>query len=304
VGTDPADVSIVICSRDRPALLMDTIRSVLAGGTVPREVVVVDQSAASNPELAATGTVRGCEVRHVRSPTTGLSVARNIGLRAATGEVAVMIDDDMLVERDWLTHLLAGLPPGRLGVATGRVLPAPDEGTGGTVPPAALVTREEPAVFRGPQPTDVVPGANVAMRRELVLGLGGYDERLGAGTPFGAADDNDMGHRLLLAGVEVHHVPSAVVLHRAHRRQADLIRLRWRYGRGKGAFYAKHASDRFILRRAGADVRRRLRRSIAALVRAPRMTAGELLVLAGMASGALAWILRERAPGRWRRRGA
>jgi GT2 family glycosyltransferase len=138
------------------------------------------------------------------------------------------------------------------------------------------------------------------MRRELVLELGGYDERLGAGTPFGAADDNDLGHRLLVAGAEVHHVPAAVVLHRAHRGQGDLVRLRWRYGRGKGAFYAKHASarDRHILRRARADVLRRLRRATTAVVRAPRTTAGELLVLAGMTSGALLWLIRERVPGR------
>jgi GT2 family glycosyltransferase len=289
----------VICSRDRPELLLDTVHSVLAGGTVPAEIVVVDQSAAPNPRIAEPRTVRGCVVRYLRSPTTGLGVARNIGLRAANGEVAVMIDDDMLVERDWLGSLLAGLPPERLAVATGRVLPAPGEGTGGTVPPAALVTREEPAVFREPQEIDVVPGANVAMPRELVLELGGYDERLGAGTRFGAADDNDMGYRLLLAGAEVHHVPGAVVLHRPHRAGGDLIRLRWRYGRGKGAFYAKHASvrDRHILRRARTDVWRRLRRAAVAL--APRKTAGELLVLAGMASGALEWLLRER----WRRPG-
>lgn len=295
----PLDASVLICSRGRPQLLLDTVRSVLDGSAVPAELIVIDQSAIPHTELTVMGEIRGCLVRYMHSASTGLSRARNIGLRAARRDVVVLLDDDMLVQKTWLVTLLDGLPAGPRCVATGRVLAAPDEGRGGTVPPAALVTRETPAVYRGLQPIDVVPGANVAMRHEFVLGLGAYDERLGAGTRFSAADDNDMGHRLLLAGAEVRHVPAAVVLHRAWRSQRELVRLRWRYSRGKGAFYAKHAGlrDRRMLRRAAKDVGRRLRRAGCAARRTPRTTAGELVSLGGMASGALDWLLRERITG-------
>ena len=289
-------VSVVICSRERPRLLEDTVRSVLDGERVPAEIVIVDQSAAAHAELAAMGVVRGCEVRYLHSGTVGLSRARNVGLRAARSDVAVLIDDDMYVERDWLAQLVAGRPEGERTVATGRVLPAPAEGEGGVVPAAALVERDEPAVFTGLQALDVVPGANVALPRELVLELGGYDERLGAGTRFAAADDNDMGHRLLAAGCEVHHVPSAVVLHRAWRGRDERVRLRWDYGRGKGAFFAKHSAmgDEHVRRRARAEVARRLRRAGSALPRRPKAAASELISLGGLASGALGWTMRER----------
>lgn len=292
----PAPATVLICSRDRPKLLLDTVGSVLAGAVVPRELLVVDQSRAPNAELTGMGDVRGCQVRYVPSATAGLSRARNIGVREAANDVVVMVDDDMFVEEDWLATLLDGLPTGTDGVATGRVLAAPKEDGAAVVPPAALVTRAVPAVYRGPQRLDVVPGANVALRRERVLALGGYDERLGAGTRFSAADDNDMGHRLLLAGCEVRHVPAAIVLHRAWRPRGELVRLRWRYGRGKGAFYAKHISlgDGHVLRRALADASGRVRRAVAALLRSPQTTATELLSLAGMISGALDWLLRER----------
>jgi GT2 family glycosyltransferase len=300
-GAVPA--TVLICSRDRPALLLDTVRSVLEGTELPNEVLVVDQSVVENTELAGMGHVRGCDVRYLHTVATGLSRARNIGLRAASRDVVVMLDDDILVEKDWFASLLRGLPAGPHGVATGRVLAAPPEGDGVAVPPAALVTREVPAVYRGPQDLDVVPGANVALRRQLVLDLGGYDERLGAGTRFSAADDNDMGHRLLLAGCEVRHVPDAVVLHRAWRPSHELVRLRWQYGRGKGAFYAKHIGlgDRHVRRRAAAEVGGRLRRAVAAAIRSPRTTVAELLSLSGMLSGALGWVVRERIPERLRR---
>ena len=292
----PAPATVLICSRDRPELLVDTVRSVLAGNTVPRELLVVDQSRVPNAELTAMEEVRGCQVRYIRSATTGLSRARNIGLRQARNDVVAMVDDDMFVEPDWLATLLNGLPAGPEGVATGRVLAAPREGGGAIVPPATLVTRSMPAVYRGPQWLDVVPGANLALHRERVLTLGGYDERLGAGTRFSAADDNDMGHRLLLSGCEVRHVPAAVVLHRAWRARGELVRLRWRYARGKGAFYAKHITrgDRHLLRRAMADSRSRMRRAFAAIPRSPPTVAAELLSLAGMICGALDWVVRER----------
>lgn len=290
-----AEASVVVCSRERPTLLTDTVRSVLAARSVPRELVVVDQSESANAELAALGEVRGCRVRYVHSATSGLSRARNIGIREASETVVVLLDDDMFVDDDWLTTLLSGLSAGGRAVATGRVLAAPPEGRAGVVPPAALVTRETPDVYRGAQPADVVPGANVALPRELVLALGGYDERLGAGTRYGAADDNDMGHRLLLAGCEVRHVPEAVVFHRAWRPQNELVGLRWRYGRGKGAFYAKHIAggDRHMLGRLRSDAGRRLRAAGAAAVRSPRTTVAELITLGAMASGALQWLLIE-----------
>ena len=299
-GTAPAeaplDATVVICSRNRRELLADTVESVLAAAAVPREILVVDQSDAPHASLARKGTVRGCAVTYIHSQNVGLSRARNVGLRAAACDVVVLIDDDMLVEPEWLRPLLDGRrAAGPGGVATGRVLPAPAEGTAG-VPPAALVTREVAATYRGRQPGDVMPGANVAVDRHVVLAVGGYDERLGAGTRYSAADDNDMGYRLLLAGCEVRHVPEAVVLHRAWRSKAELLRLRWNYGRGKGAFYAKHMrrGDAFMVKRLLADLGRRSRRALRALPGSPRSAAAEGVSAAAVVAGMLGWTIRER----------
>ena len=304
---DPAEIeraTVLICSRDRPEMVLDTVRSVLEGDTVPAEIVVVDQSSVENPALAELGAVRGCRVCYRASATAGLSRGRNVGLRAASEDVVVLLDDDMFVAADWLGTLLGGLPDHPRGVATGRVLAAPEEGAGGTVPAAALVQRTEPAVYRGPQSFDVVPGANVALRRDTVLALGGYDERLGAGTRFASADDNDMGHRLLQAGCEVRFAPAAVVYHRAWREPGELVRLRWGYGRGKGAFYAKHAGlrDRRMLRRATIEAARRVKRAARALPASPRGALAELVSLLGMISGGIDWVVRERLPAIGKRR--
>ena len=296
-GDVPLAATVLVCTRGRPRLVADAVASVLAAPQLPRELLIVDQSAAPDAALASIGTVRGCRVRYRHASATGISRARNEGLRAAAHRDVVLLDDDMLVEACWLAPLLAGRrAAGEGGSATGRVLPAPPEGDGGSVPPSALIERDSPATFRGRQDADVVPGAGVVLDRDAVLALGGYDERLGPGTRWPAAEDNDLGLRLLDAGYEVRHVPDAVFLHRAWRSKPEVLRLRWGYARGKGAFYAKHMrrAGPYVRRRLTAELRRRGGRAARALPRAPRAAAAELVSIAGLLSGFAGWTLRER----------
>jgi GT2 family glycosyltransferase len=284
-------------------MLIDTINSVLSARRVPRQIVVVDQSAEPHPEVASLGDARGCEVRYVHSTTSGLARARNVGLLEASEDVVVILDDDMLVQDDSLELLLAGRGErGPMTITTGRLLAAPPERPGLTQPPGALTTRTEPEVFRGPQPRQVVPGPNVALPRRVLLEIGAYDERLGAGTRFPAGEDHDLSLRLLDAGCEVRHVPEAVVLHRSWRDRRDVVRLRWGYARGVGGFYAKHASlrDRHALGRAAREVRTRFGRALTSVISSPGVTARELVTLAGLLVGAIEWTLRFRL-GRQRR---
>jgi GT2 family glycosyltransferase len=220
--------TVLIASRERPRMLLDTVRSVVAARRIPREIVVVDQSLHPNVALRDLSAPDGCEVRYVHSQERGLSRGRNVGLRMASQDFVVILDDDMWVNDDSLERLVTGALEDRDGssgpqrglyrvVATGRVLAAPPERPGLAQAPAALVTREEPEVFRGRQPRQVVPGPNIAVPRLLLLDIGGYDERLGAGTRFPAGEDHDLSMRLLDAGCEVRHIPQSVVLHRSWR---------------------------------------------------------------------------------------
>jgi GT2 family glycosyltransferase len=296
-AASPLPASVLIASRERPEMLLDTVRSVLSARRVPSEIVVVDQSRVPQDELAALGTVRGCEVRYVRSTTSGASRARNLALRLASQEVVVLIDDDMLVQDDSLERLLAGRSGGGpRTVTTGRLLPAPPERPGLVQPPGALVTETAPEVFRGRQPRQVVPGPNVAVPRSVLWEIGGWDERLGPGALGWGGEDHDLSLRLLDAGCEVRHVPEAVVLHRSWRGKRDLVRLRWGYARGVGAFYAKHASirDRHTLERAAREVRTRLRQAATSVLSAPATTVGQLVSLAGLLAGAVEWTVRYR----------
>lgn len=279
-------------------MLSDAVNSVLAARRVPREIVVVDQSVAPNAELAATRGARGCEVRYIHSPTSGTSLARNLGIREASEDVVVIFDDDMLVGEDSLELLLDGREGrGSRTVTTGRVLAAPADGPGRPQPSGVLITRTEAEVFRGRQPRQVVPGPNVALPRRVMLEIGGYDERLGPGTRFPAGEDRDLSLRLLDAGCEVRHVPEAVALHRSWRNRRELMGVQWRYARGVGGYYAKHASlhDRYTLELAARELRTRAAVGIRSLLKSPTNTARHAVSIAGLLFGGAEWFVRHRA---------
>src|SRR5437899_1497740 len=79
--TKQLDVSVLICTRDRSALLEGALDSVLACSPAPAEVVVVDQSGDQTTRMAVSRRQGAAvPVRYVRGIGTGLSRAKNQGI--------------------------------------------------------------------------------------------------------------------------------------------------------------------------------------------------------------------------------
>ena len=291
--------SLIICSRDRPRLLHDTIRSVLQGAELPSEIVVVDQSRVPHEQLSDPQAGGPCEVRYLWARSVGLSRARNEGIAAARHDLIVIIDDDMFVESTWFGSFTRALVnAGPRAVVTGRVLAAPAEVPRGFAP--TLAVREAPAIYQGRIGTEVLAGGHMAAFRSAFQEVGGFDERLGAGALYPAADDNDLGFRLLEAGYRIVYVPEAVVYHRAWRSGVEYFRVRWSYGLGKGGYYAKYLSlrDRYMLRRMVYDVSHRVYGFPLRLWRDRRLATGDPAYVLGILVGATRWLLTQPRDGR------
>lgn len=85
-------VSVVVPTRDREALLRETLASVraLEGDDLRIELIVVDNgSTDGTPQVAAE-----FGARFIAAATPGASAARNAGLRIATGDYITFLDDD------------------------------------------------------------------------------------------------------------------------------------------------------------------------------------------------------------------
>jgi GT2 family glycosyltransferase len=292
-------VSLIVCSRNRPRMLVDTVASILAGSSVPSELLIIDQSDAANGELATLRTDRPCDIRYCWSPTVGLSRANNAGIAAARHDLLVFTHDDVEATPDWLEVIVdAVVDAGPRVVVTGQVLPAAAEEDGGFVP--STKADPLPAVYRDRTCSGVLYPMNMGMHRLAFEEVGLFDERLGPGTPFPAAEDNDLCDRLLRSGFEIRYVPSAVLYHRAWRSDRDYLGLRWAYGRGQGAFYGKILSvrDGHARRCLRADFAHRTRRLVQGLRRDRRRSMGEAVYLLGLVAGMGQWLVTRRVLSR------
>ncbi|MWV47736.1 glycosyltransferase [Rathayibacter sp. VKM Ac-2803] len=224
-----SDVSIILCTRERPDMLRGALAAIAAGTDPAVEVIVVD-SASTDSRTREVAEAAG--VRYVRTDTKGLSIARNLGLDSSTRPVVVYTDDDCSPTPGWIEALLDAFADERVAVATGRMLDHTLVDT--DVPPTDRITYRSTV-----QGLDAGHGAVMAFRRSTVQTLGGFDDTLGAGRYLAGAEDLDIFCRALAAGGTAVFVPDSVVLHVNTRNPTAYRRLMRGYGLGLGALVGK-----------------------------------------------------------------
>ncbi len=236
-GVKTPAISVLIATADRPGLLAGLLESLSACRLVEAEVLILDQS--RNDTTPPEATRNGMPVRFFRCPRRGKSAALNLGVREARAPWLAFTDDDCLVAEDWLKVIDQTARESGAGCAlTGRVVPGALEGDAVVAPSLRKNPRE--TIYTAPSFRDVLFGNNMAIPVDLLRRAGCFDEGLGPGTPAPAAEDNDLGYRLLRAGVPIRYVPTMVVTHRSWRRGPDQVKVFGGYGVGQGTFYGKH----------------------------------------------------------------
>jgi GT2 family glycosyltransferase len=270
---------------------METVEGVLNGACLPAELIAIDQSDQPNLHLQSFSGLRGCQIRYVHSPKPGASAARNLGARLAAQDVLLFLDDDLTVDRSWLSAIMASLSSEHsCAVITGQVR---EISTGQANFAPSCTTGTTGVRYTERIGRDILYSGNMAIRRSDFEAVGGFDERLGPGTRFPAAEDNDLAFRLLEAGYEIEYLPKALAWHRAWRGEGELVRLQRLYGRGQGAFYAKHFRNvpGYITSRLMRDVARPIR-SLPERFRSRRLRRllGDFAYAAAVMQGAVQWL--------------
>ncbi|HVR99568.1 MAG TPA: glycosyltransferase, partial [Thermoanaerobaculia bacterium] len=226
------DLSVAICTRKRPEQLRRALASFGVQTLHPHEVLVIDNSPDDDrTRRLVEDAFHG--VRYVAEAVPGLDFARNRALRTATGDVLAFLDDDAVAHPGWATALLAPFADPRVGAVTGRVeaLAAETEGQRlveanggygrGTTP--VRLPRDADGPLHGRRApliawtVSVGSGCSLAVRRDLMLRLGGFDEALDLGAALPGGGDHDALWRVLEAGSDVVYEPAALAFHE-HRR--------------------------------------------------------------------------------------
>lgn len=221
-----------------------TIRAIRRQSWVDWELIVLGQGPQDVLEAAVRSASAGDQrVRYVQLRGRGLSLARNAALDVVAGSVVAFTDDDCEPRPDWLaTFAQAFLADSRLGLVGGAVLSPKSRGlltSCPTVSPSEALYAPTASHRTPPAGWDWI-GANFAIRRAVAMRLGTFDECLGAGADFPAAEDTDYKLRLEAAGIRMLTTPRAAVVHTYGVRKGwALLRSQQNYATGNGGMAGK-----------------------------------------------------------------
>jgi GT2 family glycosyltransferase len=242
-------VSLVVCTRNRATRLERLLATVAALEQPPSfELVVVDNGSTDATPAVLRRFARDATVpvRVVSEPVPGLGRARNRGIATARAALVTFTDDDCLLPPGHLAAVVAAFAELDVDWIGGRIL---DGGEG-----QARVALLEDRTFRYFPPrgavwVGAVQGANLAVRRAALEGVGGFDVRLGAGTPF-RCEDVELCARLAGRGHRGARMPSLTVHHAHGRDEPEGRALEAANDIARGAFVAQRLLDGAPCRRA------------------------------------------------------
>ena len=102
-------VSVVIPYYNTAELVGETLDSVVAQTYKDFEIILVNDDSPDTARLEAVLAAYGDKVHYIRTENRGVSAARNIGIRAARGELIALIDSDDIWMPDYLEFQVAQL---------------------------------------------------------------------------------------------------------------------------------------------------------------------------------------------------
>jgi len=223
-------MSVVICAHNGAETLHECLRHTSALDYPDLEVLVVDDGSTDTTARIARQFPR---VSLIEIPHSGLSTARNEGLRCARGEIVAYLDADAFPSPEWPYYLALGFNGPRVGGVGGPNVPPGDE------PVGAQVVARSPGgpvqVLFSDDRAEHIPGCNMAFWKRVLTEVGGFDP-----VYTSAGDDVDLCWRVLDQGWEIGFSSAALVWHRRRGGLGAYLRQQRGYGRAEALVEARH----------------------------------------------------------------
>jgi glycosyltransferase involved in cell wall biosynthesis len=285
------DVSVITCTRNRAASLQRMLDSV-AQARIPEglrwEFIVVDNGSTDATPSVLAEFAKILPLRSLVEPIPGAAYARNRGAADSRGELVLWIDDDVMVDPEWLSaYVEAAKRFPDAGFFAGNVTPVLEE----PVSEWFAAHAEHPTLGilmarrRYSQPSSLITKENLPF--SVNMGVRGdlqrrhrFDPRLGVSPLHNrTGEETNFLLEIMQAGAEGVSVPSANVRHfiTASRQTTDYVR----------RYFAAHGETWALVRREPG------------FFLAPQRVPSGRLTLAGVPAWAVRNVLRAGALAKW-----
>ncbi|HTI98297.1 MAG TPA: glycosyltransferase [Dongiaceae bacterium] len=227
-------VSVVVASYNGDRTLPACLESLSRLNYPDYEVILVDDGSTDTTPRIAAHYPQVRSFRHEKN--LGLSVARNTGIAAATGEIVAFTDADCRADEDWLHYLVGDLLAGDFaGIGGPNLLPPEDCAVAAAVmaspggPTHVLLTDRE---------AEHIPGCNMAFYKSALDQIHGFDPIFRR-----AGDDVDVCWRLQQAGFKIGFSPAGFVWHYRRSTVRDYLKQQQGYGEAEALLAQKHPEN-------------------------------------------------------------
>lgn len=228
-------VSVVVCTYNGSRTIVQTLQALQQLAYRNYEVVVVNDGSRDRvPELIEP-FADDPRFNLIHKENGGLSSARNVGVRAATGDIVVYLDDDAYPGPFWLFYVAHHLMTTDHVAVGGPNIPPWGDGMVGEA--VANSPGGPNHVLYSDRIAEHIPGCNMAFRKEALLAVGGFDERFRI-----AGDDVDLCWRLQENGGVIGFHPGATVFHHRRLQLRGYLRQQQNYGRAEAMLEDKWPS--------------------------------------------------------------
>jgi GT2 family glycosyltransferase len=238
----PFQPTIIIPTKDRREMLshlLDSIQQLTAIDRIVPEIIVADNNSRDDTYAYLTRIAGSfpTPIRFLRVLRGGKSAAINDAALLSTGNVLAFLDDDVVVDKTWLTSVETFFNTSGYGAAQGTVRLQSPAGDDPEVQRLNQRYRTIPIVDHDSSLKEVrsLNGSNFFVRRDAFDRIGGFDERLGPGAS-GTSEDVEFASRLAQWGIAIGLAPNAVVYHHVDwDRLTDeyFIKRHWQQGRSR-----------------------------------------------------------------------
>ena len=205
------------------------------------EVIIVDGGSTDNT-LSIIEKCRGeLNVKVLYDGGMGLGYARDIGWRASSAEYIVMLDSDVIVNRNFLRQAVKLLQQDRgLGAVSAKLKPISlDRGWLGKFQEKNLAIYLHHLDPPYPMKAVALHTACTVFKRRVLEEIGGFDAYFNL-----AKEDSDVSYRIRKAGYKL----SYLNIYALHLERARILKLNFRYGRSFILISRKHPDMENFLR--------------------------------------------------------
>lgn len=239
------EISLIIATLNRTLELNRLISTLALQSFSNFEIIIVDQNMDDRiNSIIQRARHLGLNLQHLRHHPPNLAQARNQGINAAVAPWIGFPDDDCWYEPNTLERLFHrsqqhDKPQGVIGRWVEQD-PA--------LSPASLCWKKS-SHFRDLP----VSSITLFLHKTVINRVGGFDDRLGVGQWFGAAEETDIVLRALKDGANIVYDPTIWLHHKANDKHSELNpenrMLCKKRARGTGALYAKHRLPAWVIAR-------------------------------------------------------